>query len=323
MATLAAAIAIPLGVPAQKQPPREVDIGAREAPLSDSEREALARAVAAHNYSAEKAVIDLAEREHPMSAEVLILAGRLAYLEKHPKDAAEALDRASRIKPLSRDDQVTLAIASEATGKGAQAREILSRLAADAPKNPQYPYLLGRFELSDRHLDAASAAFRKAIEADPTFVPAYDELGRADEGMGLLNDARKAFEAAVERNRSQTRPSETPPLDLGALLLKSSELDQAEKLFREALGYNPRAALAYYHLGEVEEARNKHDEAISDYRAAVAHDGRFRQGWIALGREYTRTGRKEDADKCLAIVRKLDEADAAAQASKNRKSIEK
>lgn len=70
--------------PSQAAPPRPkpIDIGAREAPLSDAERADLDRAVTKHNYAAEKAVIDRAMTEHPDSFELLIMAGRLGYLEK-------------------------------------------------------------------------------------------------------------------------------------------------------------------------------------------------------------------------------------------------
>ena len=91
-----ATIAICL-TPANAQ--KQVDIGATEAPLSDQERVDLDQAVKKHNYAAEKAVIDRALGEHPDSYELLIMAGRLAYLEKQPKDAAAALARADKIKP--------------------------------------------------------------------------------------------------------------------------------------------------------------------------------------------------------------------------------
>src|SRR5579871_1529994 len=78
---------------AQVPLPKEIDIGAREAPLSEAERTELAQAIASHNYAAEKAVIDRAIAEHPRSWELRVLGGRVAYLEKHPMASVEALER--------------------------------------------------------------------------------------------------------------------------------------------------------------------------------------------------------------------------------------
>src|ERR1039457_2862028 len=147
----------PSGVP-QKQ----IDIGAAEAPLSHTERTDLDKAVRKHDYPAEKAVIDGARAEHPDSFDLLVMWGRLAYLEKQPKDSGDALERADKIKTLSEPDRMTLALAYQFSDKPEQSRAELLKLAKLAPTNAQYPYLLGRLYRANRRIEEAAVDLTRA-----------------------------------------------------------------------------------------------------------------------------------------------------------------
>ena len=292
-------------------PPKAVDIGAQEAPLSDGQRTDLDQAVRKHNYADEKAVIGRALSDHPLSRELQILAGRLAYLEKHPKDAADALERADKIQPLSADDRMTLALAQQFSGQPGPARAEIAKLTSAFPKTAQYAYLLGRFDVQNKHMEDAVTDFRKAIALDPNLLRAYEELGQVQENLGLTDDALKTYETGAARNRLQKPAWEWPPLDLGILQLKEGKLDQAEKLILESLQYNPRFGWAHYYLAQLYQKKGKNAESLAEYRAAVVNDRTLRQAWLALGREYTRLGQKAEADRCLAIFRQLEDRENA------------
>jgi tetratricopeptide (TPR) repeat protein len=291
--------------------PRQIDIGAAEAPLTDGERNDLASAIAAHNYAAEKLVIDHALAANPASRELQILAGRLAYLENHPADAVESFQRADKIKPLSNEDRMTLALAYEFADKPATARAELVRLTKGDPKNPQYLYLLGRVDAKDQKLEQAVESFRSAIKLDPDFMRAYDEMGRAQETLGLVDEARKSYEAQVQRNRLRQLRWEWAPVNLGILLEKDGKEDEAEKLFAESLQYKPTFAWAHYYLGQVYQKKHRDMDAVAEYKSAVVNDRGLRQAWLALGREYTRLGQKDEADRALAIFQQLEDRENA------------
>lgn len=304
-------ISLALSARAQFNSPKQIDIGAREAPLTEAERVDLAKAVAAHNYAAEKAVIDRAAGEHPQSAELQVMAGRLAFLERHPLDAAQAYERAAKLKPLSEDDRLSLAIVLQTIGKQREARDAMVKLTQDFPRDAEYQYLLGRFDSLNRHFEDAITDLQKALELDPKLLKAYQDLGRAQETLGLTAEARKTYEAGVARNRQDGARSDSPPINLGSLLLKAGEVEEAEELFREALSYQPRSGLAHYYLAQIDERRNQRTEAIAEYNAAVAVVPNLRQAWLALGREYTRAGQKEQAERCLAIFKQLEAREQA------------
>jgi tetratricopeptide (TPR) repeat protein len=290
---------------------KQLDIGAAEAPLSDAERTELAAAVQKHNYTAEKAVIDRAAAEHPDSRELLIVAGRLAYLERQPKDAANALERADKIKPLQEDDRMTLGLAYEFSENPNLARVELLKLTKTAPKNASYFYLLGRFDVRNRHMEDAIVSFRKTTELDPNHLRAWEEMGKVQESLGLDGDARKTYQSGASHNRLAKAHWEWSPVDLGVIVMRDGDLDQAETLFREALQYNPRFAWAHYYLGQWNQKKGRNAESVAEYKEAVVEDPTLRQAWLALGREFTRLGQKTEADKSLAIFKELEERETA------------
>ena len=297
---------------APSQPaPRQIDIGAERAPLTEVDRTDLADAIAAHNWSAEKVVLDRVTAAHPDSLEIYIMTGRLAYLEHHPAEAAAALEHADRLKPLAESDRLTLALADEFSGHPVPARAEMLKLTRAAPNKAEYFYLLGRIDRQNEKMELAVADQRRAVALDPNQLRAYQELGQLQEQLGNIEEARKTYETALKRNRLQKIPWEWPPVDLGAVLLKLEKPGEAESLFREALQYKPRFGWAHYYLGRVFQQKGKDQEAIEEYRAAVVHEPTLRQAWLALGREDTRMGNKAEADRALAVFKKLEDQENA------------
>ena len=56
---------------------------------------------------------------------------------------------------------------------------------------------------------------------------------------------------------------------------------------------------------------------MNEYKAAVVDQPRLRQAWLALGRQFTKEGNKAQADRSLAIFKKLEEEDNVRQGKKN------
>jgi tetratricopeptide (TPR) repeat protein len=296
--------------------PRQIDIGAAQAPLSDAERSDLDKAVRRHDYAAEKSVIERATAEHADSFGLLVLWGRLAYLERQPTDAVDALERAQKIQPLSEPDRLTLAIAYQFAEKPAQSRGELLKLVKLAPNNAGYLDLLGRMERVNERVAEAADDFAKAIQTDPSFVRAYEDLGQAQETLGRMEEARKTYEAGAAVNRRLQVHWEWSPLDLGVFVLRAGDYAAAEKLFREALEYRPRFAWGHYYLGEVFHKQGHDGSAVDEYKAAVVDNPRLREAWLALGRELKRQGNGAEADRALAIFKELEDQGNAAKSRK-------
>jgi len=58
----------------------------------------------------------------------------------------------------------------------------------------------------------------------------------------------------------------------GLLAQSQGNLDDAEQLYRQALGHDPHSAFAYYDLGTIEQQRGQVTTAIDAYEAALDSD---------------------------------------------------
>ncbi len=131
-------------------------------------------------------------------------------------------------------------------------------------ENSYYHYIVGyywgkKFELSRQHNDALKSQeyFNRAIELNPHFVLAYE--------------------------------------DLGGLHIVMNQLNEAEKIFRKALEINPASALAYNGLGNISVKRQEYDKAISDYKTALGIDPNLATARYNLCLTYIEKGDKEAA----------------------------
>ena len=86
-------------------------------------------------------------------------------------------------------------------------------------------YVLAR----QHRTDEAIAEFREAIEIDPKFTPAYNNLAEALEEQGKLEDAERYY-----RRSLALRPSASVNSALGAVLRKLGKADVAEAQLSKA-----------------------------------------------------------------------------------------
>jgi tetratricopeptide (TPR) repeat protein len=120
----------------------------------------------------------------------------------------------------------------------------------------------------------AEAAYRKAIELDPNFAPAY------------------AFLACL-------------------LDLELSRTTEAEELIRKAIEINPKDAFYRAWLGRILEEIGRYDEAEAALKSAIEVDATQRSAWAWLGSLLAKhTSRNLEAEQALRRAIQLDPADA-------------
>ncbi len=86
-------------------------------------------------------------------------------------------------------------------------------------------YVLAR----QRRPDDAIAEFRKAIESDPKFTPAYNNLAETLAEQGRLEEAERTYRRSLAE-----RPSAAVYQSLGAVLRRLGKADEAEEQLRKA-----------------------------------------------------------------------------------------
>jgi hypothetical protein len=135
---------------------------------------------------------------------------------------------------------------------------------------------------------------------DPSGTVAADEA--FEKGLELEADdpaaARAAYEAclAADEHHLEAR------LNLGRLLHLDGRLDEAEKVYRSS---DSGEAILSFNLAVLLEDFEREDEAVAEYRRALALDPGFADAHFNLARLHERAGHPKDALQHLLAYRRL------------------
>lgn len=212
--------------------------------------------------------------------------------------AADAFDRAVRLRPSWLEAEANRGICLVWAGEPARAREVLSRVLEELPEPP--PELLcamGRAELErvPADLAAARAAFRAALAADARCVEACLGLAVAAD---LAGEAKER-EAQLAEAKLLDPNSADVLVTSGALHARAGDDKAAREDLSLALVVAPHHAVAHYDLGCLYLRQRDGRKAEAQFRAAVEsspEDPLARLGWaLALRLE----GRPDEAERQL------------------------
>jgi tetratricopeptide (TPR) repeat protein len=202
----------------------------------------------------------------------------LAQTAATPSDIFPALRRAVELADRVSPGEAHLIRAFEAgvNSQPAVQREHLEALVEAFPEDERGYNGLGTFYFNRQEWPEAIAAYEGAIRINPTFSPAYNQLGYALRNLGRLDEASNAFCTYM-----RLVPDEPNPYDSHAeLLLLMGKHRDAIKEYQKALAINPSFAPsyvgmgnAYILLGDFPAARN----AFATLRYLAGDDGQRRQ----------------------------------------------
>jgi DNA-binding winged helix-turn-helix (wHTH) protein/tetratricopeptide (TPR) repeat protein len=146
--------------------------------------------------------------------------------------------------------------------------------------------------------------FERAVDLDPQFCSAYDQLGRAEHSLGQNQEARASFARAFElkdRRLTQEENFETTALYYSAITGNLEKEVAVVLLYRQIY---PRSVDAANLLGITYANMGRTDEALQEFQWAIAHspvpsaqyNSNASQALIILGRV-------DDAKKLLDLWR--------------------
>jgi TolB-like protein/DNA-binding winged helix-turn-helix (wHTH) protein/Tfp pilus assembly protein PilF len=217
---------------------------------------------------------------------------------------AQEYDRNIR-DALSLQGEIARAITDEIQVK--LTPEERTRLAVRSSVNPeaQDNYLHGLYfsppnRFNELSSGKAIAHFKKAIEQDPAFAPAYAELamvyfwlGNPEQGGPSAKETMPQAKAAVTRALQLDPSLARAHLALGLILLNSEwDWSGAENQYRLALQLNPNCADCHFSYGALLAGLGRKDEAIAQTNQAIELDplSSWYRNWLAaiafFSREY-------------------------------------
>ncbi len=210
--------------------------------------------------------LDALVAANPQSAHLHGLLGRLALVRG---DTAEAEKRFAKALELAPDDASALAgraLLEHQNGALDGAIEGMTKAAAAAPHNGDYPYIAAAMSLEAGDRKGARTRLEQVLRDHPGHVGAANDLAfvLAEDGTDLPAAQRYA-ELAV-----RLRPSPETLDTLGYVKLRRGAAEEAVGLFERALSRQPDYATARYHLalalierGEPAAARKALEEALA------------------------------------------------------------
>lgn len=145
-----------------------------------------------------------------------------------------------------------------------------------------------------------------ASQAPPAnVVPPPSAEGWFERGVALEAQAPDAAIAAYERAIAMDAGLVKPRINLGRLLHEAGRLEDAERVYRDALGMSSDDPLLHFDLGVLLDDMGRKNQAMDAYRAALRRDPRFADCHYNLGLLCRRLGKPRDAIQHLAAYRRL------------------
>ena len=115
-------------------------------------------------------------------------------------------------------------------------------------------------------VQAASEAFKKVTELNPTYADGFNNLGTCLKDQGKLDEAIASYKKALSLNPDHAEAS----YNMGLTLQDQGKLDEAIASYEKALSLKPDNAEAYNNMGNALQEQGKLDEAIASYEKALS-----------------------------------------------------
>jgi len=227
--------------------------------------------------------------------------------------AAKSGVQSQSLTPRELDLRLGLAESHINNRQPQQALQELMRIESQAKHLPRYHFDLGMVFVSLNEMERALAGFQRAVEIDPDYGEAWNNLGKVQENLGQDRNAEASYRRAFEILTYLT--PEFAAFNLGSLYLRTGRTQEADDYARKALARNWRYLPAYKLLADALVAQNRMEEAEKVLQSGMESDLTTPVIMLALGEHKVRMGKKAEAkilfEQIIAQHPKSDEAKLA------------
>ena len=232
-------------------------------------------------------------------ASALMWLGVIRLAQDRPEDAAEALDKAARLKP---DDQSIL------YHRGRAHLLVSKNSYAEMFKLDSNSWLVHRVMAqanaeAERHVDAI-AEYESAIKLAPMQPGLHEELGTEYRAVNKIPEAEAAFVAELQIDPHNILAT----YKLGAIEVEKGDGAKGKELIQTAQKQKPNLNHLDYNLGRAEMLLNQDEAAALHFERAVKTDNDpevVQQAWFQLGTAYRRLHRMEEARNAMATYQQI------------------
>lgn len=238
----------------------------------------------------------------PESSEIRTSLAQVYLSDGSLYHAIEEAEEALRITPHSVSAVRVLGEAHLRAGNLQQARQRLEEAAAAFPRDPLVHHHLGLTSRLRYQDGVAVAHFEQALDANPRFIEALEQIVAILLSQGRVSQARER----VMRQLATT--SDDPRLHnlLGRLSIHSLNYAEAEAAFKKAMALNDTLLATYANLGELYARQGKVDQAMRKFETILSRNPQHVPTLMILGMLHEQQQDFERAEPLYEEALRLD-----------------
>ena len=260
-------------------------------------------------------LLAVVEKVQPTDARLALLRGRLiesraTVTTEDRAKAVELYQHATVEDPKLIEAWTALARAQHALGKTPEALEALGKAAGALSGNAQGTAMVGDTYLAINQPAEAETRFRAVLvdaKVGGDLLPVWLGLGESLEAQDKLEEAKKVYAEALK-----VAPTSALFIEREARVsVRQNQLEEARRLFDQALKLGTPTTSLRLAAADLAITQHRLDEARSLAESVVKDDDRSAQGNLVLAKVELETGHPEDAiglARRAALLQDLPEA---------------
>jgi len=261
--------------------------------------------LAADKVSAAEAILRGYLKNDPSSAEAHYLLGDVLFREQKARDSLAEFTAGAKFKHPGASELRIVASDYVLLGDFSDADKWFSEVTAETPNDAEAWYLLGRTKYNENRFAEAITSFEHVLALRPKDVQAEDNLGLSQQGLGHTEQAKAAFQTAIDWQGE--KPADAQPyLNLGILLIDQDDLPAAIQQLTKAAALAPDNPKIHEELGRALQTTGDMEGAQSQLERAVKLAPNAAALHFKLGQIYRHRGLNDRAQQEFAICAKLN-----------------
>jgi tetratricopeptide (TPR) repeat protein len=235
--------------------------------------------------------------ERPASPEGRALLGFILFKQSKPSEALREYSEMAKHRSPTAFEAKIIGLNHAMLNEYSSADRWLSGSLQQNPKDLQACNYLGEIKfLREKYADAAGV-FRRCLNLDPKNVFAENGLGSAYEQLNQSDEAAAAYRKSIEWQAADMPQNPTPFLNLGRVLLKQNQPEEALKYLTRAVELVPEHAATHEQLGKAYSYVKELERAQTELEKASRLNPKDARLHYVLGRLYRSSGKLEKAQR--------------------------
>lgn len=226
------------------------------------------------NLEKAEKVIKFALEKNPDNHELLFAHGNILFHLNQIDLALNSFNKALELNDSNPVAYYSVGVCLQNLGKIDQAQEHYKKAIELKPDYTDAINNLGLMYYAKKDYETAQEYFNKVLQIDPEHINAIVNLGSAKTFLNDFDGAAAAFEIAksIAAKKNDKQNAAMIYSNIGFLLLRRSELDEALQYLDKAIESNPENVLAHYNKAETLLKKGNFIDGWEEYEWRIKRD---------------------------------------------------